>query len=503
MQLKKNLQFLMFSLCWFGILFVLVAPPSVQAEESSSLANDEESVESHHLLAEIKNRGVLRIGTASGFAPFEFNVIQKNGENDIVGVDISIAQKIADDLGVELEVVDMQFGNLISSMETGGIDLVIAGMSKTPERAKSVDFSEVYYEGAQKIVIREQNLKDISSIEDFQSDFTMAVSSNTIQESLFRELYPDAKLIVMDKSADAISALVSGQADGVLLDEAVGGAFVAETEDLASVDSGLKETDGAMAVALPKGEDELLAAVNVSINETNEQNLLDQWLEEAYATISAQQQSSWLDYWPYFWDGIKTTLLISVVSIFFGIFLGGILALMRISNSSLLKGIAATYVEVLRGTPLMVQVLYIFLSIGAIFNLGSLASGLIAVSLNSGAYICEIIRGGLNGVDKGQREAARALGLDYWTTMKQIIFPQSLRSIWPSLGNEFVTLIKESSIVSTIGVAELTFQTRTVTSLTYQGLMPLTISMSIYLLLTFSLSKLLKIYERKMDEAYA
>lgn len=499
MLMKKTFYALWLSLCCFFMALILISPSSVQAEESNSLAgNDENS-----LLEEIKERGVLRVGTASGFSPFEFNVIQENNENEIVGVDISIAQKIAADLEVELEVVDMQFGNLISSMETGGIDIILAGMSKTPERAKSVAFSEVYYEGAQQIVVREQSAAEISGIEDFESTFTMAVSSNTIQESLFRELYPDSKLVVMDKSADAISALLSGQADGVLLDEAVGGSFVAENEELTMVDSGLAESDGAMAAALPKGEEELLAAVNSSITEINEQNLLDQYLDEAYAAISAQQQTSWLDYWPYFWDGIKTTLLISFVSIFFGTLLGSVLALMRISQSSVLNGIAATYVEVIRGTPLMVQVLYIFLSVGAFFNLGTLISGLIAVSLNSGAYICEIIRGGLNGVDKGQTEAARALGLDYWTTMKEIIFPQSLRSIWPSLGNEFITLIKESSIVSTIGVAELTFQTRTVTSLTYQGLVPLTISMALYLLLTFTLSKLLKVYERKMDRAYA
>lgn len=499
MILKKTFSPLCFSLYCFAIALILVFPSSVQAEESSSLSNNENNT----LLKEIKERGVLRVGTASGFSPFEFNVIQDNGENEIVGVDISIAQKIADDLEVELEVVDMQFGNLISSMETGGIDIILAGMSKTPERAKSVAFSEIYYEGAQQIVIREQSEAEISGLEDFESDFTMAVSSNTIQESLFRELYPDSNLVVMDKSADGISALISGQADGVLLDEAVGGAFVAENEDLTLVDSGLSESDGAMAVALPLGEEDLLTAVNSSITEITDQNLLDQYLDEAYAAISAQQQSSWLDYWPYFWDGIKTTLLISFVAIFFGTLLGSALALMRISQSSVLNGIAATYVEVIRGTPLMVQVLYIFLSVGAFFNLGSLISGLIAVSLNSGAYICEIIRGGLNGVDKGQKEAARALGLDYWTTMKEIIFPQSLRSIWPSLGNEFITLIKESSIVSTIGVAELTFQTRTVTSLTYQGLVPLTISMALYLLLTFTLSKLLKVYERKMERAYA
>ncbi|MFV8815282.1 ABC transporter permease subunit, partial [Aerococcus urinaeequi] len=98
---------------------------------------------------------------------------------------------------------------------------------------------------------------------------------------------------------------------------------------------------------------------------------------------------------------------------------------------------------------------------------------------------------------------ARSLGLGYWQTMRKVIFPQSLRSIWPSLGNEFITLIKESSIVSTIGVAELTFQTRAVTSITYQAVVPLFISMIIYFIMTYALSQVLNVYERKMNQKYA
>ena len=196
------------------------------------------------------------------------------------------------------------------------------------------------------------------------------------------------------------------------------------------------------------------------------------------------------------------TLLISILSIVFGMILGSLLAVMRISNLKFLSGIAGAYVEFVRGTPLMIQVLFIFLGVGGLLGISPLVAGLIAVSLNSGAYICEIIRGGLQSVPKGQAEAARSLGLDYKTTLRKIIFPQSLRSIWPSLGNEFVTLIKESSIVSTIGVAELTFQTRAVTSQTYQGIIPLFISMVIYFIITYALTKLLNHYEKQMNAKY-
>ena len=212
---------------------------------------------------------------------------------------------------------------------------------------------------------------------------------------------------------------------------------------------------------------------------------------------------SWTIYWPYFWNGIKTTLIIAAVSIFFGMILGIFLALMRLTNNPFLKFIATAYIEFVRGTPLMIQVLFMFLGVGSIFGWSTMTAGLVSVSMNSGAYIAEIIRGGIQSVDKGQAEAARSLGLGYWQTMRKVIFPQSLRSIWPSLGNEFITLIKESSIVSTIGVAELTFQTRAVTSITYQAVVPLFISMIIYFIMTYALSQVLNVYERKMNQKYA
>ncbi|WP_233487712.1 amino acid ABC transporter permease [Aerococcus sp. 1KP-2016] len=242
--------------------------------------------------------------------------------------------------------------------------------------------------------------------------------------------------------------------------------------------------------------------MNASITEVKDQGLMDKYLEDSYALIAANRQSTWAAYAPYFIDGVKTTLIISATAIFFGLILGVALALMRLSGIKVIDWLAQAYIEIVRGTPLMVQVLFIYLGFAGIFGWSTMTSGLVAVSLNSGAYIAEIIRGGINSVDKGQAEAARSLGLGYWVTMRKVIFPQSLRSIWPSLGNEFVSLIKESSIVSTIGVAELTFQTRNVSTITFNGIIPLIISMAIYFILTFTLTKLLNVYERRMNEKY-
>ena len=172
---------------------------------------------------------------------------------------------------------------------------------------------------------------------------------------------------------------------------------------------------------------------------------------------------------------------------------------MRLSKVFLLKPLATAYVEFVRGTPLLIQVMFIYFASGMFFNLPALTAGIIAVSLNSGAYIAEIIRSGINSVNKGQDEAARSLGMSKNDSMRYIVFPQALKNIWPALGNEFITIIKESSIVSVIGVGELIFQTRVVRSISFQGILPLFITMLIYFALTFSLTKLLNFYEGRMN----
>lgn len=474
---------------------------ATETPEASSTTSETVAPGEDTLYQDIQDRGTLRVGTNSTYAPFEFSIL-KDGENQVVGLDIFLAEKIAEDLGVELEVVDMEFSNLLAALDTGQIDIVLAGMTATEERAQSVDFSEIYQISGQSFVIQESALNDIVDDSYFKEGGKISVGEGTTQQLLVNDHYPNSEIQVMRTTTDSISALNSGLVDGVLLDEDVAGGYAAENPNLTVIEADLPIQDPGKAVALPQNQPTLLASINESIADAQEQGLIDQWLEDSYDLIEENRQSTWMAYAPYFIDGVKTTLVISAVAIFFGLILGGALALMRLSGNKLLDILAQAYIEVVRGTPLMVQVLFIYLGFAGTFGWSTLTSGLVAVSLNSGAYIAEIIRGGINSVDKGQSEAARSLGLGYWVTMRKVIFPQSLRSIWPSLGNEFVSLIKESSIVSTIGVAELTFQTRNVSTITFNGIIPLLISMAVYFILTFTLTKLLNAYERRMNEKY-
>ena len=167
----------------------------------------------------------------------------------------------------------------------------------------------------------------------------------------------------------------------------------------------------------------------------------------------------------------------------------------------LLKGILAVYIEVFRGTPMMVQAMVIYY--GAMQYLGldmpQMLAAVLIVSVNTGAYMAEIIRGGIISVDKGQVEAARSIGMTHWQTMSAIVLPQAVRNIMPSIGNEFVVNIKDSSVLNVISVSELFFMSKSAAGTYYKYFEVFFITALIYLVLTFSITRLLRLLERKMD----
>lgn len=205
-------------------------------------------------------------------------------------------------------------------------------------------------------------------------------------------------------------------------------------------------------------------------------------------------------YYGFFIDGTVMTLLISFFGVIIGVIVGVVFALMKLSKSALLKGFAAAYIEIIRGTPMMVQMFIVYYGLPRLTGLDfeDLTLGIIAVSLNSAAYVAEIIRAGILSIDKGQMEAARSLGMSHWLAMTNIIIPQAFKNILPALGNEFITLIKESAIVSIIGIHELMYNTDTVRGNTFRPFSPLVVAAVIYFTITFTLSKLLGILERRL-----
>lgn len=214
---------------------------------------------------------------------------------------------------------------------------------------------------------------------------------------------------------------------------------------------------------------------------------------------------SFLDTWGILYlRGALTTLKISLISVLIGLLLGLLIGIMRLSKNKIANGFSAVYVELIRGTPLVVQVMIFYYGFSSVIppeydwlkNAFILSTA--AICINSSAYVAEIIRGGIQSVDRGQIEAARSLGMNHKQTMREIVIPQAVKIVLPSLGNEFISLIKESAIVAFVGIEDLMFQAKVISGSTYRYFMPYITVALIYFAMVYGLSRLQKIYERRL-----
>lgn len=210
------------------------------------------------------------------------------------------------------------------------------------------------------------------------------------------------------------------------------------------------------------------------------------------------------DRYLYFLEGLKYTLIIAFFAILLGITLGVLVGVVRDYHKQtgrlwLLSKIADIYVYVIRGTPTLLQLMILYCVVFRTSSLSPVIVGILTFGINSGAYVAEIFRAGFEGIDKGQREACKSLGLNYFKTIRYVIFPQSLAKIFPALGNEMITLVKETSIAGYVGIVELIKAADIISSRTYDYFFPLIVSAIVYLCLTFILSKVMKFGERKLN----
>lgn len=216
------------------------------------------------------------------------------------------------------------------------------------------------------------------------------------------------------------------------------------------------------------------------------------------------------NYYQYFLRGTVTTVIVSLITVLFGFILGCVIALLRMSKSKLLSTFGKLYITVLRGTPLLVQLYIVYYQLDFIPYPKMMVLGIaleralpcaIALSLNSAAYVAEIIRSGIQAVDFGQTEAAYSIGMTKAQTMLHIVMPQAIKNILPAIGNEFITMIKETSIIQYLGISDLMYNNGIVVTATYNPLPCYYISAMIYLALNLITGKGLDIFERKLKRS--
>jgi len=265
-------------------LFALLLTILLMATGCSSSAEDASS----NKLTEIQDSGKLVLGTSADYPPYEFYA-EIDGELQIVGFDIEIAKEIAKDMGVELEIVDMQFDGLLAALVADNIDIIVAGMAATEERKESVDFSTSYYEAEQTMLVREEDYGKFASISDLE-DHRIGVQMATVQEGIAHEQVSNAKEIKsLGKISDLVLELNYGNIDAIILVDTVAMAYAQNNENLALSQVSFGKEDG-VAAAIAKGNEEFLASVNETLERLISEGSIDQFIEDAVILADQQNQ---------------------------------------------------------------------------------------------------------------------------------------------------------------------------------------------------------------------
>ncbi|NGD11871.1 ABC transporter substrate-binding protein/permease, partial [Staphylococcus aureus] len=399
----------------------------------------------------------------------------------------------------KLKIVNMSFDSLLGALKTGKIDIIISGMTSTPERKKQVDFSDSYMMTKNIMLVKKDKVNEYKDIKDFNNK-KVGAQKGTEQEKIAQTEIENASITSLSRLPDVILALKSGKVEGAVVEKPVAEAYLKQNPKLGISNVKFNEEEKDTVIAVPKDSPKLLSQINKTIKEVKDKGLIDKYMTNAANAMN--DDSGFISkYGSFFLKGIKITILISLIGVALGSILGAFVALMKLSKIKIISWIASIYIEILRGTPMLVQVFIVFFGITAALGLdiSALVCGTIALVINSSAYIAEIIRAGINAVDKGQMEAARSLGLNYRQTMKSVIMPQAIKNILPALGNEFVTLIKESSIVSTIGVGEIMFNAQVVQGISFDPFTPLIVAAALYFVLTFVLTRIMNMIEGRLN----
>ena len=464
-----------------------------------------------------QEKRTLTVGTNAEYAPFDY--LDENG--NITGFDIDLIEAIAKSQDIEIVWRDLPFDSLIGSMEAGDLDVIAAAIGPTSERKKSVDFSDVYYTGSQSIICRKGN--DIKTFKDLAGLKVAVLEGSTADliasgENQDYGIVEDAQVVRFKNASSAVMELLNGGVDAILIDSIMAENFCRQTEGL--IQTVVKGTENDSVFCVQKGNSEMLTIINTGLAEIRENGTYDEIYEKYFggeeesSVVMDSPSKGFLDTmkfvfvdgnrWKYYVKGLGITLLVSLFSVVFGVLLGLIVAIIRINeerkNKKTIGGtIAAIYVDIIRGTPSVLQLMIIYF-VAFHSRLGFIAA-VVSFGINSGAYVSEVIRGGIQSIDRGQMEAGRSLGLSYGDTMRFIVIPQAVKNILPAMGNEFIQLIKETSILGYVGIMDLTKAANYVSSRTYQMFIPLVVAGIIYYLIVKILTCLLQKYERGLRKS--
>ena len=441
------------------------------------------------------------IGTDTTFAPFEFT----NADGDLVGIDMDLLRAIAKDQGFEVEIRQLGFDAAVQALQSNQVDAVMAGMSITEARQETFDFSEPYFTSGIQLGVLEAS--DIQSLDDLDGK-AVAVKTGTQGQTFADENKDEYGFTVTpyQDTTDMVDAVKAGQAVGYFEDFPVLAYGIQQGSGFRLI--GKPELGGEYGFAVNKGENpELIEMFNAGLANLQSSGEYDEIVDTYLSGGEESAQptdiiSVAVEYWPALMQGLWLTILATLVAVVAAFILGIIFGFGRLAKFAPLRWISTAYVYVFRGTPILIQAFFVFFAIPQLIpdlKFDPFVAGAITLSLNTGAYMTEIIRGGIQAVDPGQAEASRSLGLGHWKTMQKVVLPQAFRIMIPSFVNQGIITLKDTSLISVIGLAELTFVSRQIIASTYLSAQVLTIVAIIYFIVITLLTLLANRLERTFN----
>lgn len=509
-----------------------------------------------------KDKSTLIVGLECNYAPFNWTETSAN-ENTLPiegkanqyadGYDIQIAKLIGEYENMNVVIRKMDWDSLIPSLQNGEINAVIAGMTDTEGRRKSIDFTDEYYRSEVALIVKKENdpgkILDDESFRDYINGKSIVSQISTITNDLIDEVFVKNYGAIQNKPLDTFATaaldVLKSQSFAMTAELPVAKSIVASNPGLSVVriSQEILGEEGAklgVSIGITKGNDELKEKINDALNKISKEtreSLMDDAItrnklsENTDGSIDNEVSMNTFskigylikNYWGTFLTGLISTLILAVLGTIVGLFIGTFIALgknVHISKDDnyvvkvlkhILRGICKIYSIVLRGTPMMVQALIFKFGCAAlglnwnavltgvpVFD-GWLICGLIVIILNTGAYMGEDIQAGLNGLDSGQNEAARSLGMSKFKSFTLVILPQALRNCLPTLANEYIINVKDSSVLNVISVTELFLSVSIATSKNYFMVEGYIIIAAIYLILTLIATGIFKLITNKLD----
>lgn len=450
------------------------------------------------------------IASDSSFAPFVF----QNSSNQYTGIDMDLIKAIAEDQGFEIEITNPGFDAAINAIQSGQADGMIAGMSVTDARKETFDFSDSYYTANTILGVKESST--ISSYEDLNGK-TVGVKNGTASQTFLTENQSKYgyKIKTFADGSSMYDSLNTGSIDAVMDDEPVLKYSISQGQKLKTPIEGTPI--GETAFAVKKGSNpELIEMFNNGLANLKASGEFQKILDKYLATDSTSESSTvdettiWgllKNNYKQLLSGLGITLSLALISFAIAIVIGIIFGMFSVSPYKSLRLISEIFVDVIRGIPLMILAAFIFWGVpnfiesltGQQSPINDFVAGTIALSLNSAAYIAEIVRGGIKAVPIGQMEASRSLGISYSKTMRKIVLPQATKLMLPNFVNQFVIALKDTTIVSAIGLVEL-FQTgKIIIARNYQSFKMYAILAVFYLVIITLLTRLAKRLEKRIQ----